>query len=156
MRGLFLAGAFLLAAPALAHDFQAGELVIVHPTSRATPGGAKVGAGYLTIRNTTSSDDRLVRIESAVADRIQVHASTNENGVARMREMANGLPLPANSEVTLKAGGDHIMFVDLKQPLKAGDKIAATLVFEHAGQVEVTFNVEPLGGAKAGASEHAH
>jgi periplasmic copper chaperone A len=143
----------LTALAALGHDFKVGDLTVLHPVVRATPGGAKVGAGYLTIRNSGSSPDRLVSIESPSADSVQVHSTNREGDVVRMIERPRGISIPAGGEVGLASGGEHLMFQGLKAPFKVGETVMGTLVFERTGRMPVTFIVEPIGGAPA--QDHA-
>jgi copper(I)-binding protein len=63
----------------------------------------------------------------------------------KMRQLTEGLPVPANSTVVLEPGSYHLMFNDLKRPLKEGDHFSATLVFAKAGKMDVTFEVQRLG-----------
>lgn len=150
IRRLAAGGMSLLAASAaMGHEFKAGDVVVHHPVVRATPNGAKVGAGYLTIRNTGSAPDRLVAIESPAATSVQAHQSIREGGAIRMSEHHEGVLIPAGGELSLKSGGDHLMFEGLTAPFKVGEPITGTLVFERAGRVPVTFTVEPIGGAPA-------
>src|SRR3982751_5656504 len=150
IRRVLFAAMLVLAAPlALAAEFQTGDLRIIDPAVRATPSGAKVGAGYLTIRNSGASPDRLVRVESSAAARVDLHTTSHEGDVVRMHEREGGLALSPGSEVRLSPGGDHLMFVDLKAPFTVGEAVAATLVFERAGPTPVTFTVEPIGGRPA-------
>ena len=132
-------------ASAAAQEFKAGDLSIDHPWSRATPGGAKVAAGYMTIMNKGATPDRLVGGSSSVASRIEFHEMAMKDGVATMRPVSGGLLIEPGKSVTLAPGGYHIMFTDLKKPLKQGDKFAATLEFEKAGKVDVTFDVQAVG-----------
>ncbi|MBJ6128422.1 copper chaperone PCu(A)C [Microvirga splendida] len=144
----------LLATSAvMAHEFKAGEVVVHHPVVRANPNGAKVGAGYLTIRNVGSTPDRLVSIESPAAASVQAHQNIREGGAIRMSEHKDGVLIPAGGEVSLMSGGDHMMFTDLKAPFKVGEPVTGTLIFERAGRVPVNFIVEPIGGSPA--AEHA-
>ena len=146
----------LAAAPALAQQtFQAGSLVIEAPWSRATPGGAKVGGGYMRIVNRGGEADRLIGGTTAVAGGFELHETTNVDGVARMRPVEGGLPLPPGATVELKPGGLHAMLVDLKRPLKEGETIAGTLVFEKAGTVSVTYRVGGIGAQSAGGGHGA-
>ncbi len=145
-RKLFcILAAALLSAPALAHDYTAGSLKIGHPWARATPKGAPVGGGYLSITNTGSEPDRLVGGSSPVSKKFEVHEMSMDNGVMKMRPLGSGLEIPPGKMVTLSPGGLHVMFVDLKQALKQGDKIPATLEFAKAGKVQVEFVVEGMG-----------
>jgi copper(I)-binding protein len=146
------AGAMLLSGAAVAHEFKAGSIEIEHPWSRATPAGAKVGAGYLVLKNAGAAD-RLVSATAPFAGRVEIHEMAMKDGVMTMRPLADGIAVPAGGTVELKPGGYHIMFMDLKSPLKEGTLVDGTLTFEKAGTVNVQFKVEPVG---AGASGHKH
>src|ERR1700761_3725995 len=149
--GMVLLGC-LAAAPARGEDVKAGDLVISQAWSRATPGGAKIGAGYLTIENKGNAADRLVAISGDVAGKIEVHEMAMNNGVMTMRPLEQGLTVDPGKTVTLAPGGYHLMMTDLKQPMKLGDKVPLTLVFEKAGKVAVTLDVQGV-GAKGPAGE---
>ena len=140
------AGLFGLAVTtAHARDYKAGSLDIADPWSRATPKGSSVAAGYMKIKNTGSAPDRLISGSSEVASKFEVHEMTKENGVAKMRPVKGGLEIKPGDTVELKPGSFHVMFVDLKKPLTAGDHIKATLVFEKVGSVNVEYDVLPMG-----------
>ena len=154
----FLSTAFLAGgiAPARAHDYTLGDLRIGHPWTRATAPTAKVGAGYMTIANRGGAPDRLVSASAAVAGRVEIHEMRMDGGVMRMRELAGGINLPAGAEVALRPGGNHLMLMDLRAPLKEGASVPVVLVFERAGRVEVELKVEPPGGPAGGAHGHGH
>jgi periplasmic copper chaperone A len=135
----------LAAAPALAEEIKAGDLVITQAWSRATPGGAKIGGGYLTIENKGSTADRLIGGSSDVADKVQVHEMAMNNGVMTMRPLDKGLAIEPGRTVKLAPGGYHLMLLDLKSPLKQGDKVPVTLEFEKAGKVKLSFDVQGVG-----------
>lgn len=147
-----LAFALLLAgAPAgFAADIKAGDLVISEPWSRATPGSAKTGAGYLTIQNKGSAPDRLVAVTGDIAGRIEVHEMAVNNGVMTMRPLDKGLEIEPGKTVALAPGGYHLMLMELKSPLKQGDKLPLTLEFEKAGKVAVTLDVQAVGAKGPG------
>ncbi|MEA2858002.1 MAG: periplasmic copper chaperone [Methylobacteriaceae bacterium] len=153
LKGLYrIAGlaASLLVAVASAQTptpIKAGALQIEAPWLRATPGGAKVGAGYLRITNTGSEADRLAGASMPLSARGEVHEMTMQNGVMHMGPLAQGLAIPPGKTVELKPGGFHLMFLDLKGSLKQGEKVDVTLTFEKAGSVTVAFPVQGLGGA---------
>jgi copper(I)-binding protein len=153
LKGLYrIAGlaASLLIAVASAQTptpIKAGALQIEAPWLRATPGGAKVGAGYLRITNTGSEADRLAGASMPLSARGEVHEMTMQNGVMHMGPLAQGLAIPPGKTVELKPGGFHLMFLDLKGSLKQGEKVDVTLTFEKAGSVTVAFLVQGLGGA---------
>jgi copper(I)-binding protein len=135
-----------VAQPAPA-PIKAGALQIEAPWLRATPGGAKVGAGYLRITNTGSEADRLTGASMPLSARGEVHEMTMQNGVMHMGPLAQGLAIPPGKTVELKPGGFHLMFLDLKGALQQGEKVDVTLTFEKAGSVTVPFPVQGLGGA---------
>ena len=136
---------YSLAAPALAEEIRAGDLVITQAWSRATPGGAKVAGGYLTIENKGTAPDRLIGGSGDVADKIQVHEMAMNDGVMTMRLLDNGLAIEPGQTVKLAPGGYHLMLTDLKKALKQGDKVLLTLEFEKAGKVKVSFDVQGVG-----------
>jgi copper(I)-binding protein len=142
--------AYFLAAPALAEEIKAGDLVITQAWSRATPGGAKVGGGYLTIQNKGSAADRLIGGTADVADKVQVHEMATTNGVMTMRPLDKGLSIEPGKTVKFAPGGYHLMLLDLKSPLKQGDKVPVTLEFEKAGKVKLTFEVQGVGAQGPG------
>ena len=124
-------------------------ITIEHPWARATPAGAKTGAAYLTLINTGPSADRLLSATSPVADKIQFHKESEENGVARMRELQT-VEVAASDKVSFKPGDMHMMMVGLKQPLKEGQTIPLVLRFEKAGNVDVTVSVAKIGAMQPG------
>lgn len=143
---------------AAATETRIGDLIIQQPWSRATPPGVKVAAGYMTIRNTGSAADTLLGGSASVADRIEVHESSEKDGVASMRKLNQGLEIPANGSVELKPGGLHLMLMGLKGTLVAGEPVQLVLNFEKAGSVTVEFAVSPLGagGHDAGRNHDHH
>jgi copper(I)-binding protein len=132
------------AVSAGAHDYRRGGLFIDHPWTRPTPQGVKVGSGYFVIRNRGKVPDRLVSASSPIAGKVEIHQTAVKDGVATMREVQGGLPVGSGKSVEFKPFGLHLMFFDLKQPLKQGEKFPATLVFEKAGAVDVEFKVEAM------------
>jgi copper(I)-binding protein len=117
-----------------------GDLEIEKPWARATPPGAAIGGGYLVIRNKGTAADRLVGVTSPASARVEIHEMTMEKDVMRMREV-KGVDVPAKKSVELKPGGYHLMLIELKAPLKPGDKVPVTLRFEKAGDVKAELAV---------------
>ena len=76
---------------------------------------------------------------------------TTANGVMKMRPVEGGLVIDPGKTVKLAPGGYHLMMMDLKNPLKQGDKLAITLEFEKAGKVPVSFDVMGVGAQAPGA-----
>lgn len=147
MRILATVVALFLTLPALAQEIVKGDIKVSQPWARASPGGAKVGAGYLTITNTGKTPDKLMGGTAAVSTVFEIHDMTMTDGVMRMRRVDGGLEIKPGQTVTLRPGGLHVMFMQLKEPLKQGEKVKGTLVFEKAGTVEVEYAVAPIGAA---------
>ena len=146
--------AALSAAPASAQEVKAGDLVITQAWSRATPGGAKIGGGYLTIENKGATPDRLIGGSGDIASKIEVHEMSMNNGVMTMRPLDNGLAIEPGKTVKLAPGGLHLMLFDLKAPLKQGDKVPVTLEFEKAGKVTLSLDVQSLGAQGPAGADH--
>ena len=137
--------AILCAAPARAQEVKAGDLVITQAWTRATPNGAKIGGGYLTIENKGSTPDRLIGGSADIAGKLEVHEMAMKDGVMTMRPLGDGLTIDPGKTVKLAPGGYHLMMMDLKNPLKQGDRVPVTLEFEKAGKVQVTLDVQGVG-----------
>jgi periplasmic copper chaperone A len=143
----------LFAAPVGAEE--GGKiLVITQAWSRATPGGAKIAGGYLTIANMGNVPDRLIGGSSDIAGKVEVHEMAMNNGVMTMRPLDKGLVIEPGKTVKLAPGGYHLMMFDLKSPLKQGDKVPVTLEFEKAGKVGLLLDVQGVGAqGPAGAGD---
>jgi len=139
----------LHAGASWAHNHAQGDIQVRHPWSRATAPGAKVGAGYMEIRNNGTQRDRLLSVSTAVAKRVELHLTEREGEVMKMRQV-KVIDIPARERFTLRPGGAHLMLVDIVQPLRKGERFAMTLRFERAGEVEVQFEVQEMG------SRHPH
>jgi copper(I)-binding protein len=144
MKLLFLLAA-LVATPAWC------QVTVENAWARATPPGAKLGAGYMTIRNGGAAD-RLVSASSPAAEKVETHVTLKEGDVSRMRQV-KAYDVPAKGKLELAPGGSHLMLVNIKAPLKEGDKVPLVLKFEKAGEVRTQLSVRALGTS---AHEHTH
>jgi periplasmic copper chaperone A len=124
------------------------QVEVEHAWSRATAPGAKVGAGYLIIRNQAEKADRLLGASSSVAARVETHIAEKQGEVMRMREV-KGYDVPAKGSFELKPGGPHLMLVDIKRQLKEGEKLPLVLRFQNAGEIRTELEVRALGAPKA-------
>ena len=120
----------------------ASPIRIENPWSRATAPGQVVGGGFMTIVNTGNTADRLVSVTSAAAAEVQIHHTSIDGGVMRMRQLTDGLEIPAAGRVELKPRGLHLMLMQLKAPLEAGSSFPVQLQFEKAGTLTAQFKVE--------------
>ena len=142
--------AVVIAAPVRAEDIKAGDLIISQAWSRATPGGAKVAGGYLTIENKGSAPDKLIGVSAEIAGKADVHEMAMDNGVMKMRPLDKGLVIEPGKSVKLAPGGYHLMLQELKGPFKEGEKVPVTLEFEKAGKVAVSLDVQGVGAQAPG------
>lgn len=106
---------------------------------RPTPVGRQTTGCYLTL--TSDTDDRLASVTSPDANIVQIHESRIESNMMMMRELREGLPLPAGQAVALAPGGTHLMLLGVKQPLVAGDTVSLILTFATSAPLEVTATV---------------
>jgi copper(I)-binding protein len=136
---------WLLLTLALAATSVFAQVRIEDPWSRATPPGAKIGAGYMKITGGAAAD-RLVGASSPAAARVELHVTEKKGDVMRMRQV-KAYDIPAGGSFELSPGGAHLMLVDLKAPLKEGAKVPMTLRFEKAGEVKVELQVRALGAS---------
>jgi copper(I)-binding protein len=148
--------ASLFAVRAEAQEVKAGDLVITQAWSRATPSGAKIAGGYLTIENKGTAPDKLLGGSGDIVGRVEVHEMAMNNGVMTMRPLDKGLAIEPGKTVKLAPGGYHLMMFDLKGAFKQGDKVPVTLEFEKAGKVTLSLDVQgvgaqaPAGGESSG------
>jgi len=154
--GLFLSTGH--SGVALAHSEHLKTLSITGLWARATPPRAQAAGGFLTIENTGTETDRLVDANSPIAGRVEIHEMAMNDGVMTMRALTEGIEIPAGDSITLAPGGVHIMFMDLKDGFTEGSPVAMTLVFENAGEIEVSLPVLGLGakGPSMKVMEHDH
>jgi copper(I)-binding protein len=100
---------------------------------RESPGCRRLGAG---LRNSGDSTDRLVKVESDIANAVELHKTTMEGSMMKMAPVEN-VEVPAKGQAELKPGGLHVMLIGLKRELKADEKIKLKLQFEKGGTQEV-------------------
>lgn len=135
---------FLLTQNAYAKMYHHGELMLHDVFVRAVLPGSKVTAGYLDIINKGAGDDRLIGVALVGADKSEIHNMEVDNGIMKMRPLADGLIIPAGGKVSLKPGGLHLMFMKLTAMPKDGDMASLTLVFEEAGEITISVPVKKI------------
>lgn len=140
------------AAPASESSGQANvgdspQIMVMDPWSRAAATAGGNGAVYMTLMNEGGSGDKLLGVETDIADVVEIHETTmDENDIAQMRPI-EGVELPAGESVALEPGGKHIMLIGLQQDLQAGGTFDLTLNFEQAGPITVEANIHEGGAA---------
>jgi len=138
--------------PAPAAEATAAVVTAADAWCRPSPNGAKAGGCYVTL--TAATDDRLTGGSTPRAGEIQVHEMKTENGMMKMAQLTEGLPLPAGQTVGLAPGGNHLMLIGLTAPLVAGETVPLTLKFASAPSVTVQAAVRQP--AMAGMDHSAH
>ena len=157
MRSVFsslLAFAVLFSTAVWGHDYTAGDLKIGHPYTRTTPPGATVAGAYLSIDNKGKAADKLLRASSPAAGLVELHSMSMDGNVMRMRAVP-AIDVAPGATVKLAPGGLHVMLQELKRPLKKGERVPLTLVFERAGEVKVELAVQDAAAATSGHDAHA-
>ena len=147
IRALALATATLFALPAFADS-----IMVLDPYARASSPTAKAGAAFMTLHNMSQKDDRLIAVRTDAARRAELptHKETGD-GVMQMMEVEEGFPVATGEMIHLKRGGEHVMLMGLTGPLEQGADITLTLIFETAGEVEVSIPVDNERAPEAGA-----
>lgn len=144
-----------LALPALAEG-----IVIKDAYARTAMKGAKSGAAFMHILNQTGEDDRLTKVTSSIAKKVELHTHKDMgDGVMKMMHVKEGFIIPAGGMHGLARGGDHVMFMGLTQDMIAGESVEVTLTFEKAGdmtvQIPVDLERQDHGGMSHGEMDHA-
>lgn len=116
---------------------------VENPYVRAMPPGQKVTGAFMILQNPTDKDRALIRAASDVAGVVELHTHVNENGVMKMRPVKQ-IDVKANSKTDLKPGGLHVMLIDLKRELKAGDKVNIDLFFDDNSKQTITAPVKKI------------
>jgi copper(I)-binding protein len=149
----FCAAAIFALATLAAPPAFAQSVKVENAWARATVPGQKTGSVYVDL--TSASNAALVAAGSPLAARAELHSMTMDGGVMRMRALPR-IELPAGQTVKLAPGGMHVMLVDLKQPLKAGDKVPLTLSVQSSGTSLTTLKIEAEVRAAGAIENHQH
>jgi copper(I)-binding protein len=145
--------AAMLAVALTAPAAVAQSVKVENAWARATVPGQKTGSVYVDL--TSASNAALVAAGSPLSARAELHSMSMDGGVMRMRALPR-IDLPAGQTVKLAPGGMHVMLVDLKQPLKPGDKVPLTLSVQSSGTSLTTLKIEAEVRASGGGETHRH
>jgi hypothetical protein len=149
-------GALLvLALACAAHAAEPSGLRFSNAWVRATPPNAQVAGAFLTIDNPGAIPDRLLSASTDRAAKVEIHEMKMDGDVMQMRQLSDGLAIPAKQRVTLKPGGTHLMLMAPKQAIAEGQTVNITLQFETAGSRTVAFTARRHAPDDA-ATEHTH
>ncbi len=130
------------------------QVSVSDPWVRATVPAQKATGAFMTL--TAKQNARLIDVKSSTAGLVEVHEMRMDGDIMKMRALSNGLELPAGKAVELKPGGYHVMLMDLKQQIKAGDSVPLTLVLENADKSRSTIEVKATAKPLDGGMVHTH
>ena len=128
---LFLAALLLAACGAPQPPLVASDVEITRPMP-----GRHMSAGFFVLTNNTDADIRVTRVTSPQFGAVEIHETTIEDGIARMREL-DALIVPARGSVTLERGGKHLM---LMQAREMGDSVSLQLYNEDAPVLDIAYS----------------
>jgi len=120
------------------------QVSVEQPWSRATPPGSMIGVGFMQLRNAGAAAERVVGASSPVAESVEMHVTSREGGVMKMRQVQT-FEIPAGGAFELKPGGAHLMLTGLKRPLRQGERVPLTLRLERGGELNVELSVQEMG-----------
>jgi copper(I)-binding protein len=126
-----------------------GAITIRDAWARASMGQTGTSAVFMTLEASGGQGDRLVAVASPDAARAELHTSTVEAGVAKMRPLA-AIEIAAGQPTVLEPGGPHVMLIGLGKKFVEGDTLPLSLTFEHAGTIELQVPVKAMGGMSHG------
>lgn len=149
-------GSSLLALILTSGAGAADPLAFTNAWVRATPPNAKVAGGFVEIRNAGKNADRLLSASSDAAERVEIHEMTMAGDVMQMRQLTEGLVIPAGQSVPLKPGSHHMMLIAPKRTIAEGQKVIITLVFEKAGKRSLEFTAAKQAPVTAPEAVHKH
>jgi hypothetical protein len=131
----------------------ASDISIQNAYARAVPPGQPNSAAFMTITNDGEQERDLVAAASDVAEVVELHTHTMDDGVMRMRQIER-IALPAGETVTLEPGGLHVMLIGLTRDLKAGDSLTLTLGFDDGSEQSLTLPVKQIMAGHGAMSGH--
>ena len=158
VKNVLIAAAVLLPACfANAHQYQSGALQIAHPWSQQLPPNAPTVAAYFVIQNTGNSADRLVSVDTPIADKAELHQHVMQGDLMKMQPVAR-VEVPPGGTVTFAPMAYHVMLVGLKDRslLQDGKHFPMTLHFEKAGAITVDVNVQKQAPPASTEAMHTH
>ena len=118
---------------------------------REAPPGAQVLAGYAQIENATDQANAIIAVSSTAFEKAEIHRSEVKGGIARMAQIKR-LDLPAQKIVKLEPGGTHLMLINPKLPLRAGQHVMLMFTLSSGNTVNVDAEVRNAEQS----SEHHH
>ncbi|MGB1111412.1 MAG: copper chaperone PCu(A)C [Gammaproteobacteria bacterium] len=144
-RFVMLTSMVLISLSAMAERPAAHMIVVTDPYSRAMPPSIPNSGAFFGLNNFDDKDHALVKAESLIAERVELHTHIMDNGVARMREVKE-INIPAGGSAALAPGGYHVMLIGLKRPMDMGTKLLLTLTFDDGSQQTIVAPARMVSG----------
>ena len=132
----------LFAALALSAVF-GGDIEISDAYARTSMPGVLNSAAFMTIKNNSDKDVNLVAANTDKSDVTELHTHINENGMMKMQKV-DFIKIPAKSQAVLKPGSDHIMLMNLANPIKEGDQIKINLKFDNNENFDISVKAKNI------------
>ena len=137
-------------------SFASDEHLMVHDAwVREAPPNMKMLAGYFTVVNLSGEDKELVDATSDQFEKVELHKTMHEGGMAKMIAQKS-VTIPKQGTIHFKPGSLHLMLINPKKHLKAGDKVNITLKFAQGDELKVTAEVKKASGGEEHMHEHMH
>ncbi|GAB6065368.1 copper chaperone PCu(A)C [Aquifex pyrophilus] len=127
---------FTLLIILIAFGFSAPKILVKHPWIMEPPPGPNTTMMGMVIENQGDEPDELLKVETDIAERVELHKTVMENEVAKMVHQ-HSVIIPPRSKVEFKHHGYHVMLIGLKKPIKNGDKVKVKLIFKKSGEIEL-------------------
>lgn len=153
-RMVFALSLALVGVTTSAQEARIKDIRVTQPMATSTVSGQPAAGAYITIENLGKESDRLLKVSSPVAERVEIHVMKMENDIMRMREIGP-VEIKAGQKIQMGASHPdrlHLMLMQIRQPLKEGEKFPLTLEFEKAGRLDVTVSVSK--DARSGGHKH--
>ncbi len=121
--------------------FSQPKIVVENPWIREVPPVSTMSAMFMTLKNEGNEEDFLIGVETDISRIAEIHTTIMEEGMMKMRRIEK-VRIPPNGKVEFKPMGKHIMLIDLKRPIREGEKVNVILIFEKSGRIELEVPVK--------------
>jgi copper(I)-binding protein len=134
---------FLVLLSIFYSSLASADVTVQDPYIREMPPGQPVTAAFMRLHNNGVKAVQLISVSSDSAERVEIHAHRHNNGMMRM-EKIDSVSLPAGGDFIFQPGDHHLMLINLKQSLTAGDSVRLRLEFNHAEPLIIDVPVQNI------------
>ena len=132
----------ILGALALSFAF-GGDIEVLDPYARTSMPGVLNSAAFMIIKNNSDKDINLISAQTDKSNVTELHTHIHTNGMMQMQKV-DFIKIPAKSQTHLKPGSDHIMLMNLPNPIKEGDKININLKFDNNENLNISLSAKDI------------